>query len=446
MNQLALLRQIVAAITRIPHKPGPIRIQDQVGLARGKFNFRELELVGLPAAGMRSVRDLSRLLRKDDPKLEHTASSAKTADAIFDLVLELFVDTVAANITAGHLKMLRDRLSQWATGHDFTRLHIVPCFIAPRDCGDIRIGPVHFFHASHFQERRAIWETAHQIESDEMYGSFVRDMEKFGAHYIAEVNVCGREDDRSRELADLAVDLALSGLQLVIPLSESRNFSRMSGRCWSVLRSDLVFSRSGLSGGGWNRSPGLTLGSDIFQLAISRASRLLGSVGDRINVFLGNQESTLPKLEQAWCDAAYWMHEGFAEAIGAITIAKLETSLEVLMSAGSTKMNRARLRMALKVFNGRDPDQSLFLDSATTVDAFVEEVVATRSRVLHGTLPTLTHEAGELSYAIPSVVQDHVLKFTLALDQYTKQSDATDDVKCFLTWLKNQRAWEWSWT
>ena len=39
----------------------------------------------------------------------------------------------------------------------------------------------------------------------------------------------------------------------------------------------------------------------------------------------------LPVLERAWCDAAYWLHQALAESIDAIAIAKLETSLEVLL-------------------------------------------------------------------------------------------------------------------
>lgn len=45
-------------------------------------------------------------------------------------------------------------------------------------------------------------------------------------------------------------------------------------------------------------------------------------------MFLGNRDTKLPFLEQAWCDGAYWMREAFAEPIETIAVAKLETSIE----------------------------------------------------------------------------------------------------------------------
>ena len=38
------------------------------------------------------------------------------------------------------------------------------------------------------------------------------------------------------------------------------------------------------------------------------------SVGRRIDAYV-HGGSKLPNLEQAWCDAAYWFHEGLAETL-----------------------------------------------------------------------------------------------------------------------------------
>jgi hypothetical protein len=58
----------------------------------------------------------------------------------------------------------------------------------------------------------------------------------------------------------------------------------------------------------------------------------------------------LPLLEQAWCDAAYWLHEALAEQIDAIAIAKLETALEVLLRAENNSGSNQRLLAILKTF------------------------------------------------------------------------------------------------
>src|SRR5258708_27055372 len=194
--------------------------------------------------------------------------------------------------------------------------------------------------------------------------------------------------------------MALAGLQLVLPRKESRHFARVSGRRWSPQRNDIVISKDGVQTAGQNRSPGLALMADHFQLAITQGSRLLASVGHRLDAFLGNRVSSLPQLEQAWCDAAYWMHEGFAEAIDTISVAKLETSLEVLMSAESTSLSNARLRHALRAFNRLMPNQRIFSDSSQTVEDFGKAVAQTRSPVLPATFPTLTIEASDPPPAI----------------------------------------------
>jgi len=219
----------------------------------------------------------------------------------------------------------------------------------------------------------------------------------------------------------------------------------MSGRRWSPRRRDIIVSKEGVSTAVAIQSPGLTLGADTFQQNMGRASKLLVSVGNRLEVFLGNRTAKFPELEKAWCDGAYWMREAFAEPIGTIAVAKLETSIEQLMSAGNPSESRARLRSALKGFCGLQPKQPIFAGSSMTVEQFVKNVVEVRSRVLHGTLSTLTQETDELAYAVSILARDHVLKFTLALDRYVSEAVASDDTKSFLKWLETERAWEWAW-
>lgn len=450
MTRLELLRLIVGSIRRTPIKPGVVsasnlaKSQDDSTIARAKFNVAQLEQVGLTGAGMRAVRELAQLLRGADPQLARVTTLETLITFLFEFALESFGQLSAAVVADQHVLELELRVTSWSTTFVHPRIHLVACFIAPRDCGPFAVGPVHFWHISEFQKRRVSWESYNGPPEAQAYDGFLKETSHVGAQYVAQVDVPGRELQRSKEVADVVVDLALGSLQLFIPLAESRHFARVSARRLTPHRQDVVVSKDSFETGAWNRTPGLALTSQPFQAAIQQAARLLTSVGCRLQAFLGSSEP-LPRLNQAWCDAAYWMHEGFAEAIDTIAVAKLETAIEVLLSASSTKLSSARLRSALKAFNGLTPKGAVFTNSPQTMEAFVQEVVETRSRVLHGTLSTLTEEAAEMNGAISSVARDHILKYTLALDLYRLELGAKDDVSSFLTWLETQRAWEWNW-
>jgi hypothetical protein len=94
-------------------------------------------------------------------------------------------------------------------------------------------------------------------------------------------------------------------------------------------------------------------------LAIHAA--ILESVGRRVAHFI-RQDAKLKKLERAWCDAAYWFHEGLAEPQATIAVAKLETSIEVLFGAGSSKLSKQRLCQAIGAFYGLGPKDRLPTD------------------------------------------------------------------------------------
>jgi hypothetical protein len=338
MTHLELLREIIGNLQRTPLKPGPIGLNDlaQAGLAHGRFNLRTLEVTGLTTAGMRAIGELALSLQANNPDLNRTASREKISEVLFNIVLDDFLDFDPTAVTPEHLAQLMDRLRRWAATHRVNRLHLIGCLIAPRDCGAFAVGPVRFFHLSQFDERRKGWAAQYSDAPDLAYEPFLREMAQSGAHYIAQVEVQDRESARSADIADLTVDLALSGLQLIFPRKESRHFARVSGRRFSPGRDDLVISKDGVQAGGQNRSPGLMLLPEQLQLALTHGSKVLMSIGNRLDAFLGHRTSSLPQLERTWCDAAYWMHEGFAESIDTIAVAKLETALEVLMSAEST--------------------------------------------------------------------------------------------------------------
>ncbi|MBV8521762.1 MAG: hypothetical protein JOY71_06485 [Acetobacteraceae bacterium] len=87
----------------------------------------------------------------------------------------------------------------------------------------------------------------------------------------------------------------------------------------------------------------------------------LESVGRRVGAYVrGNAK--LEKIEQAWCDAAYWVHEGLAEPLDTIAVAKLETAIEALHEAGSGSQSKQRRCQAMEVFYGRKETDLLNTD------------------------------------------------------------------------------------
>ena len=56
------------------------------------------------------------------------------------------------------------------------------------------------------------------------------------ALWLATLDVDGCIDSRARELGDLGVDIALAGLQLVIPRADSERMARMTARTLPPVR------------------------------------------------------------------------------------------------------------------------------------------------------------------------------------------------------------------
>jgi hypothetical protein len=149
-------------------------------------------------------------------------------------------------------------------------------------------------------------------------------------------------------------------------------------------------------------------------------------------------------LDQSWSDAAYWFHEGLAEPIDTIAITKFETAIEVLLSAESSKQSANRLHLAFSAFYGMPPDSSYPSGSSRTVKDLVKAIVESRSRILHGTLSTLTadslatdeHGGRKL---VEFLSMDLLISFSLRLDQYAVEGGVKDNVAAFLQFVSAMR-------
>lgn len=147
----------------------------------------------------------------------------------------------------------------------------------------------------------------------------------------------------------------------------------------------------------------------------------------------------LPKLEQAWCDAAYWLHQGLAEPLDSIAVAKLETAIEVLLHAESSSGSEKRIITALETYYGLKPGDPITLESQTTAKQFAKGFVRDRFRVLHRTWSTLNVRLGGSRDSLENPAVTLVRATATELDAYIQNPSPTDDTEAFLVWVKARR-------
>lgn len=224
-----------------------------------------------------------------------------------------------------------------------------------------------FTHVQEFA-KAAKAETAAAI-FDLTFGEVFHQMVRVAANWIATVQVDGCTKDRA-QIADLAVDVTLAGLQLCISEDGAQHMARMTGRTMPVFRHTVTRSDDELSSAATNTEPGRAFGPRFLEHRLVEARAILDSVGSRIRAFVTGAGSPLKELEQAWPDSAYWFHEGLAEPLDTIAVPKLETALEILLRSESTSGSKPRVLKAMHAFYGKEPSDLINPQSQVTVGQF----------------------------------------------------------------------------
>jgi hypothetical protein len=186
------------------------------------------------------------------------------------------------------------------------------------------------------------------------------------------------------------------------------------------------------------RKPGVRLPEGELHDLLKTHSRLVTAVGNRVSAFVTG-ESRLPQLDQAWCDAAYWFHEGLAEPLDTIAVPMLETAIEVLFGAESGKGSESRLLDAITTFYDRQPDDFIHTHSRVTVNRLAKDLVRDRSRILHGTWPTLTGYLHESRPSLAGMARFFLENYAAALDNYCRDPEAKDTTEALFAWVKKWR-------
>ncbi len=429
VNKLESLRRILGNFAGGKLQSGPINIDflGQIGAVRAKLGPGDIR--GVNQAGMEGVHSLCETLIKE-PAYSRGSNFDELVDVVLRLVLDQFYDERPAKVGEAEVAALEARLSAWLREGAADRILFLPCMLARTPTADFGIGPIRFQNAETFIAEVAVPNfNEHGVER------LTRDMRQAGATWIAHVPVPDCREAPGWHLAEVGVDLALAGLQLIVPLKNSEWMARLHGRPRSgrVIRLGIINDRYETSF--QNREPGRTLGAGAFEKYLSSDPEVLAAIGRRVASFLdGSIANSL--LDRAWCDAAYWFHGGLAEPLGSLAVPMLETAIEVLLGAGSSAGGERRLIDAIWAFYGLAADGPINPTSHLTVKQFAHRFVEERSRILHGTRSTLQSQLGTSRDILAELTADFLRCYAVSLDRYRASGAARDDIQSFLDWIR----------
>ena len=310
----------------------------------------------------------------------------------------------------------------------------VPCAIVPVPAPPFTIVPVGFQTVDGFDLGRF----AHTEFAADGLERLKSKMAARDTSWMATVPVADVHEKRAPEFADLVVDVALAILQLIVPLNSSRHMARLYDGRGPRIRIDLLARGSRIVANNHaGDEAGFGLMPGVLEKILTDSPQVLGAAGMHLSALALNRFSH-PNLQMAWCDAAYWFRQGVRDNLDSIAVTKLETAMEVMLSAGSATMGRDRLYLAIQDFYGRKRDDFLNTDSATTIKQFVERLVTDRSRVLHGSLSTLATPMAVSRGQLETFCKEMLRVMAVELERYIAVGGA-DDIDAFLAWAPSSK-------
>ena len=419
----------------------------------GEVDLAELSITGFSRDGLAAVSALAKSYRPIDSPWSRQSSNATLAKVIAREIIRLWKRRDPACLSESDYDELETAIVDWFAAQGRTLLHAVPCIISPYQASSISVGPVTFVHIRDFPserfgvERKQFWQ---ELTSDSPtskqnclgFESFIRLVKERYAQWVALVEIPGRAKDDSIATADIATDIALAALQISNPDFDLRNITRATARTKPVWRVDVWTEDGDLSQHISNCEPARTIPSKIFEYFISVSAPKLAVIGKRLTAFFGGT-SPVPSLDEAWCNAAYWYHEALAESLDTIAVAKLETAIEVLVRAENMTGSKERILRSINAIFDLSEDDSL---GPITVRQFALAITTARSRVVHGTWPTLHTDLpgykGQppVSFGDLETLARHLLTaFAKQIDEYVLAGETNDSVDALLAWIGARR-------
>jgi hypothetical protein len=438
MDRLQTLRTAVANIRLVVNENvSPVGSEwlEKYGIALGAMNVASGRLEGFTPGGALAVSQFAAYLLDTNPKAQRGVTYQALVGKLSDTIRTIFSDRVNTPVAPNDLATVMTRIIEWLDHEVQTSEHFILCRILPQRSTSFMIGPVLFAHKDTFVFPKSV--QSHPAFS-RLESNLKRATRDSAADWIAHVEVCGCQPRRAEEVADITVDLAIAVLQVIIAPALSNRMTRVTARSFPVSRENLAASADTLHLGGSNLSPGLGISSDRFERNLATNAGHVEVMGRRIAAY-NDGSAVTSQLEQSWCDAAYWFHEGVAEPLDTIAVPKLATSLEILFGAGSAAGSTRRLREAFAAFFDWQPDELIGAHSLITTNHFIEMIVCQRSRLLHGTSSTLRSTTMPDRLDIMKAASQLLAAFAFELDGYKHSKGFVDETGSFLTHVQAVR-------
>ena len=441
-SQLGLLKSAASGLTAVAPSPNPISAAGENGtagpviVATGglTIDVAESSIMAFSDSARADVVRLTKSLRENREDYVRGVASNVMCSVVAQAIVKQFRGRSGEEARASDLTELKRQVDTWFSNAAVSRRHLVPCTILPSSARAFEFGPIRFFHASEFNPKDYDLPAA-DSGIDVFVGPLTRMMRDHSACWLAEVSVDGCERNRSAEIAGLTVDVALGGLKLVVPPAYGRLMARISARTMPAFRGSFAVTATGVEPGGANLQPGHGLPAESFEGFVDTASAQIAVMGRLLDAYL-SRDGDLPKLEQAWCNAAYWFHEGMSEPLDTVAMVKLETAIENLFSVESATGSKKRMREGLKSMFGIEETEKFATSPDLTYKKLVDDIVSIRSRVLHGTWPPLLGRDPAISRStLEDIARGFLSEYPQLLQRYWNEANTpVDEAEALLKW------------
>ena len=423
MKDIALL-EIAATEMKCTRGGMPTETGYRVVRPEGWFSFTR--------KGSLAVIKLTGSLQQNCAALRRGSKFASLEKVVADRVIRLFEGRLehGPSVSSEDLAQLKRNVDDWFAEASASRTHVIPVALSPYQARSFDIGPVRFVHVADFDP--ANLGVDGNVGFETVWDTIKRQLQERAASWVAVVEVTDCEGARGEELADTVVDIALGAIQATLGTDGARYMSRVTARANPPYRGSIAVSQNEITSSLRNMEAGRLVTPETLETLNGSSKQLVRSFGSRISSFLSGR-SQLQALEQAWCEGAYWFHEGLAEPMDTMAVVKLEAAMENLWAARNTSGSRKRIRKALEVMARGGPNQ----DAECARGEFAKRVVEARSRLLHGTRSTTRDDPGVDRGEVEGVVQEMLATYSLWLDTYSSEPGVAkkDNVKSFSAWI-----------
>ena len=430
-------------------------VLSSAGIAYGLTDLASLQATGLTAAGMNAVRQFAKSFRPEGSRENEMSSTATVSRMLAHAIVRRWSGVTNPLVTTDDEDSIDRLVGEWFSEQARVRTHFVPCVISPYRAPAFSVGPVQFVHIADFPHERfgigkaTFWPDPTDDKPEPRVGGFhfealLQSASERFASWIALVDVPGRPPADSIVVADLATDIALAALQVVAPGLDVRSIARVTARAIPAWRVDVWAEAGSLSQTSSNNQPARAISPGLLSAVLTKLAPMLETLGERLTAYV-NRTGLVPVLDEAWCNAAYWYHEALAESLETVRVAKLETAIEVLFRAVNMSGSKKRIIDSFDAIFGLaagDPVPG----SGFTVEQFALAVTTARSRVVHGTWPTLHTDLpgykGQEAIscaALDDLARSLLLAVAASIKAYIEAGQTDDSVEALLAWLKANR-------